>query len=162
MLQLDNPLYPATLFGTFSQPVVIASSTEDDGFDLFIAVQAPSSAFANSNLSGAFTVGTLDFLNSSASLARQGYFSLNADGQGNIAAFTVNGSLENVGSGASVNQPVTASTYSLSGPAGGTVTFPGSSTSQTEIIAGEKLLYVSSDGNWLVGGSASGSDMLFG
>src|ERR1035441_94592 len=28
MAQLDNPLYAATLFGSFSQPVVIASSTE--------------------------------------------------------------------------------------------------------------------------------------
>lgn len=45
--QLDNPLYPATLFGAFSQPVVIASSTEDDYFDLFIAVQAPSASSSN-------------------------------------------------------------------------------------------------------------------
>ena len=48
--QLDNPLSggtPATLFGTFSQPVLIASSTEDDYFDLFIAVQAPSASFSN-------------------------------------------------------------------------------------------------------------------
>ena len=162
MAQLDNPLYPATLLGTFSHPVVIASSTEDDYFDLFIAVQAPAASSANGVLSGNFTVGTLDFPNSSASLARQGFFSLNADGQGNIAAFTVNGSLENVKSGESVSQPVAASTYSLSGASGGRVTFPGSSTSTTNIIAGEKLLYVSSDGNWLIGGSASGSDMLFG
>src|SRR5580704_728906 len=84
--QLDNPMYAATLFGTFSQPVVIASSTEDDYFDLFIAVQAPQSSASNGSLSGAFTVGTLDFLKSSVALARQGYFTLNADGQGNIAA----------------------------------------------------------------------------
>ena len=74
--QLDSPLYPTTLFGTFSQPVVTASSTEDDGFDLFIAVQAPSASSSNGVLAGDFTVGTLDFLNSSASLARQGYFTL--------------------------------------------------------------------------------------
>ena len=65
-------------------------------------------------------------------------------------------------SGATVTQNVAASTYSLSGAAGGTVTFPGSSTSTTEIIDGAKVLYVSSDGNWFVGGSATGSDMLFG
>ena len=52
MLQMDNPLYPATLFGTFSQPVVIASSTEDDYFDLFIAVQAPPECVTNSSFSG--------------------------------------------------------------------------------------------------------------
>ena len=162
LAQLDNPLYPATLFGSFSQPVVIASSTEDDYFDLFIAVQAPSASFSNGNLSGAFTVGTLDFLNSSAALARQGYFTLNADGKGNIAAFAVTGSLANLRSGSSVTQDVAASTYALSGTAGGTVTFPGSSDSETQIVSGAKLLYVSADGNWFVGGSAAGSDMFFG
>ena len=159
--QLDNPLYPATLFGSFSQPVVIASSTEDDYFDLFIAVQAPTSS-GDGILSGTFTVGTLDFLNASASLARQGYFTLKADGHGNIAPFTVTGSLENVSSGATVTQNVSASTYTLSGATGGTVTFPGSSANHTEIISGPKVLYVSADGNWFVGGSAGGSDMVFG
>jgi uncharacterized protein (TIGR03437 family) len=160
--QLDNPLYAATLFGTFSQPVLIASSTEDDYFDLFIAVQAPQTAFSNGSLSGAFTVGTLDFLNASASLARQGYFTLNADGQGNLAAFTVNGSAANLSAGGNITQNVGASTYSLSGTTGGTVTFPGSSGDQTQIVSGAKLLYVSADGNWFVGGSATGSDMFFG
>ncbi|MGA2881318.1 MAG: hypothetical protein ABSG13_20405 [Bryobacteraceae bacterium] len=160
--QLDNPLYPATLFGTFSQPVVIASSTEDGYFDLFIAVQAPSSSFSSSSLSGAFTVGTLDFPNADASLARQGYFTVNADGNGNIAAFTVTGSLQNVKSGETVSQSVAASTYALSGTAGGTLTFPADSGDQTQIVSGAKVLYVSADGNWFVGGSATGSDMLFG
>jgi uncharacterized protein (TIGR03437 family) len=160
--QLDNPLYPATLFGTFSKPVVIASSTEDDYFDLFIAVEAPLTASSDKSLSGAFTVGTLDFLNSSASLARQGYFTLNADSQGHIAAFAVTGSLANVSSGATLTQNVAASTYALSGTAGGTVTFPGSSGDETEIVSGAKVLYVSADGNWFVAGSATGSDMFFG
>jgi uncharacterized protein (TIGR03437 family) len=161
--QLDNPVpyAPATLFGTFSTPVVIASSTEDDEFDLFIAVQAPQTSSSNSSLSGAFTAGTLDFLNASATLARQGYFTLNADGNGNIAAFSVTGSLANVSSGKSVTQEVAASTYALSGTAGGTMTFP-SADDQTEIVSGEKVLYVSADGNWFVGGSPNGSDMIFG
>ncbi len=159
--QLDNPLFPATLFGTFSQPVLTASSTEDDGFDLFIAVEAPASA-SNGILAGHFTVGTLDFPGADASRARQGYFDLNADGHGNISAFTVTGSLENENSGATVTQNVAASTYAFNGAPGGTVTFPGSSTSETEIVGGEKLLYVSNDGNWFVGGSATGSDMFFG
>ena len=124
LAQLDNPLYAATLFGEFSQPVVIASSTEDDYFDLFIAVQAPSTSFSNSSLSGAYTVGTMDFLNASESLAREGYFTLNADGKGNIAAFTVTGSAANLSSGVTT-QNVSGSTYALSGTTGGTLTFPG-------------------------------------
>jgi uncharacterized protein (TIGR03437 family) len=160
--QLDNPLYPITLFGTFSAPVLTASSTEDDGFDLFIAVQAPAASSSTGLLSGTFTVGTLDFLNSSASLARQGYFTMKADGKGNIAPFTVNGSLENVSTGATVTQNVSASTYSLSGATGGTLTFPGSSADQNHIVSGPKALYVSADGNWFVAGSENGSDMFFG
>ena len=162
LAQLDNPLFPTTLFGEFSQPVVIASSTEDDYYDLFIAVQAPSASFSNSSLAGAFTVGTLDFLNASASTARQGYFTLNADGNGHIAAFTVNGTLANLNSGNATTQNVAASTYALSGTAGGTVTFPGTADDPTLIVSGAKNLYVSADGNWLVGGSTTGSDMIFG
>jgi uncharacterized protein (TIGR03437 family) len=160
--QLDNPLFAATLFGTFSYPVVIASSTEDEFFDLFVAVQAPLTSSTNSNLSGAYTTGALDFPNASASLARQGYFTLNADGHGDIAAFEVTGSAMNVDSGATVTQNVAASTYALSGTSGGTVTFPGSSDDQTQIVSGAKVLYVSADGDWFVGGSATGSDLLFG
>src|SRR5579863_5855520 len=63
LAQLDNPLYSATLFGTFSQPVITASSTEDDYMDLFIAVQAPATPFSNSNLQGAYTVGSFEFPN---------------------------------------------------------------------------------------------------
>jgi len=160
--QLDNPLFPATLFGAFSQPVVVASSTEDFNFDLFIAVEAPVAPFSNSNLSGAFTVGTLDFLNASSSLARQGYFTLNADGNGNLGAFTLTGSAANLNSGNNLTQNVAASTYALSGTAGGTLNFPGSSHDQLLIVGGTKVLYLSADGNWFVGGSAAGSDMIFG
>ncbi|HUE05489.1 MAG TPA: hypothetical protein VMR62_38455 [Bryobacteraceae bacterium] len=162
MAQLDNPLLPATLFGTFSQPVLIASSTEDDDFDLFIAVQAPASGFSNTSLSGSFTTGTLDFLNASATLARDGYFTLNADGSGNIAAFTITGAAANLSSGNNFTQNVAASTYSLSGTTGGTMTFPSTYGDTTQIISGQKALYVSADGNYFVGGTVNGSDIIFG
>ena len=165
MAQLDNPLYAATLFGAFSQPVVIASSTEDDYFDLFIAVQAPAGALSNSSLSGAFTVGTqdFDFTNTTTYVARQGYFTLNAGGNGNIAAFTINGTAQNLNF-AAVTQNISGATYALSGTAGGTLTIPVSSSAsdQTQIISGTKILYVSADGNYILGGSATGSDMIFG
>jgi uncharacterized protein (TIGR03437 family) len=160
--QLDNPIFAMTLFGTFSQPLVIASSTEDFNFDLFIAVQAPAAPSSNSSLSGAFTVGALDFLNTNSSLAREGYFTLNADGNGNLAAFTVNGSAANLNSGNNLTQNVSRSTYALSGTTGGTVTFPGSYGDESLIVSGTKVLYVSADGNWFVGGATDGADMMFG
>ncbi len=159
--QLDSPLYAATLFGTFSSPVLIASGTEDDYFDLFVAVKAPPSSLSSSSLSGAFTVGTLDFPTASVSLAREGYFTLNADGKGNVAAFTINGSAANL-TPAITTQSVAASTYSLSGTGGGTLNLPGTYGDTTQLIAGAKLLYVSADGNYVIGGSAEGSDIMFG
>lgn len=162
MAQIDNPLYPATLFGAFSAPVVVASSTEDFYFDLFIAVQAPSASLANNSLAGAFTVGSLDFLNASADFAREGYFTVHPDGQGHIAEFTVHGTAANLNSGSSTTQNVAASSYSLSGTAGGTLTLPGAPGDPTQIVSGAKVLYLSADGNWFVGGSPTGSDMLFG
>src|SRR6202042_1440515 len=89
------------------------------------------------------------------------YFTLNADGKGNIAAFTVTGSEAN-SSATAVTQSVAASTYALSGASGGTLTFPGSSSDQTQIVAGARVLYVSADGNYVLGGSATGSDIIFG
>jgi len=161
LLQMDNPLFSATLFGTFSQPVVTASSTEDDYYDLFIALQAPKSSFSNSSLSGSFTVGVMDFLDASAELAREGYFTLAANGSGSIGSFTVTGSLANSANNVDT-QNVSGSTYSLSGTTGGTLTFPGSATNQNEILAGARTLYVSADGNYILAGSTSGSDMIFG
>lgn len=160
--QLDNPLFATTLFGTFSQPVLTASSTEDDYYDLFIAVQAPAASFSNSSLSGAFTVGAMDLTNQEAALEQEGYFTLNADGNGNIAAFTVNGTATTLNSGNMTQQNVAASTYALSGTAGGTVTFPGTEGDPSLIVGGAKALYVSADGNWLVGGSTTGADIFFG
>jgi hypothetical protein len=65
-------------------------------------------------------------------------------------------------SGHPTQQSIAASSYALSGTAGGTLTFPGAAGDLTLIVSGAKALYVSADGNWLVGGSTSGSDMIFG
>jgi hypothetical protein len=39
--QFDNPMFAATLYGTFSQPVITASSTEDDYYDLLLRFNRP-------------------------------------------------------------------------------------------------------------------------
>jgi uncharacterized protein (TIGR03437 family) len=160
IMQMDNPMFATTLFGSFTSPVLMASSTEDDFWDLFIAVQAPSSP-SNKLLSGGFTVGTMDFLNADITLAREGFFTLNADGNGNIAAFTLTGTEAN-STATQLTQNVAAATYSLTSASGGTITFPGSSTDQIQIVAGPKTLFVSSDGNYVLGGSTTGSDIYFG
>ena len=163
LAQFDNPLFSATLYGSYSAPVITASSTEDDYYDLFVAVQAPTASLSNSSLNGAYTVASLDFPNvasSSSSLAHQAYFTLNANGSGSVSTVTLTGSAANL-SATNVTQTVSGVTYSLSGTTGGTLTFPNSVNNQL-VGSGSKTLYVSSDGNYIIGGSTSGTDMIFG
>ena len=159
LAQIDNPIFSATLFGTFSQPVVTASSTEDGYEDLFVAIQAPTNNVSNSFLSGAYTLGTLDFFNSPSQLAQQGYFTLSADGNGNISTIALTGSIQNQ-SAATVTQNISGSTYTLSGAGIGSWNVPASVSNQ--IVSGTKILYVSADGNYVLGGSSKGSDIIFG
>lgn len=161
--QLDNPLFAATLYGTFSSPVLSASSTEDNYFDHFIAVKAPAGPFANSNLSGAYTLGTLEFQNAQNAYARQAWFTMTADGNGGVSPFKVSGSAVNLGT-LSLTQNVSGTTYSFSGGGIGSLNIPlqGSSTAQTQIVSGTKVLYASADGNYVIGGSTTGLDMIFG
>jgi uncharacterized protein (TIGR03437 family) len=161
--QLDNPIFAATLFGTFSQPVLTASSTEDDFFDLFVAVQAPAGTISNSALSGAYMVGSLEFQNASDSYARQAWFNMTANGSGALAQFTMNGTAANLGT-ATLTQSVTGATYTLSANGAGSLTIPlqGSATAQSQLLSGTKVLYISADGNYIIGGSTTGLDMIFG
>jgi uncharacterized protein (TIGR03437 family) len=162
LMQMDSPLFGITLYGTLSAPVLTASSTEDDAYDLFVAVQAPSTPFSNSSLSGAYTLGSMEFPNvatSGSSLAHQAYFTINADGNGNISTITLTGSAENLNA-TTVTQTVSGATYSISGATGGMLNIPNSNNSQ--LVSGSKTLYVSSDGNFVVGGSTTGADMIFG
>ncbi len=160
--QLDNPMFAATLYGSYSQPVITASSTEDDYYDLFIAVQAPQTPFSNSTLKGAYTLASLEFPNvasNGSGLGHQAYFTLNADGSGNISPITLVGSAANLSSTV-VNQTVSGATYALSGATGGTLTIPNSTNSQ--LVSGTKTIFVSSDGFYLLGGSTTSADMIFG
>jgi uncharacterized protein (TIGR03437 family) len=162
MAQMDNPLFAATLYGSFSSPVLTASSTEDDAYDLFVAVQAPTTPFSNASLKGAYTLGSIEFPNVATSgnaLTHQAYFTLNADGNGGISTITLTGSANNL-TATTVTQTVSGATYTLSGATGGTLNIPNAVTSQ--LVTGSKTLYVSADGNYVVGGSTTGADMIFG
>ena len=51
-------------------------------------------------------------------------------------------------------------TYTLSGEGSGSINFGAAENSQ--LVSGTKVLYVSADGNLILGGSATGYDMLVG
>ena len=145
---LDN------IIGTVSHGVFIGSTTvTGSGYnDLFIATPLGSEA-TNATLKGAYAVAYFD-----PTAPGDALFTMTADGQGNIGTVNVTSYL-----GASA----TASTQSLSGVTyafingAAQLKLGGARTSST-LVAGTELMYISPDGNFIFGGSASGYDMFVG
>jgi uncharacterized protein (TIGR03437 family) len=153
---MDSPaLSGALMFGSVAQGIFLASSTEDQVNDLFIAVQAPATAPTTASFTGQYWIAEMNFPNLTASRARDAMFSINANGQGGLG--TINATGYTGASGSATTQAVTGATYSFSAGAG-TINYGTSGT----VISGARNLYVSPDGNFIFGGSTSGWDMFAG
>ena len=168
LLEMDNPVFSTsasavTIFGAYSAPVITGSSTEDGYYDLFVAIKAPTGSVSNSALTGSFNVGSMEFLNTQSSLARDSYFTLTANGAGSVSTLSVNGSAVNLGTNPVV-QSIAGVTYTVSSTGAGTLNFPlpSGANAQNQLLSGSKVLYISSDGNYVLGGSTAGLDMIFG
>jgi uncharacterized protein (TIGR03437 family) len=157
----QNAAEDRTIYGAVSQSVFAGSTTEGSVHDIVIAIPA-GTTMTNASVRGTYSMGTLGFPQAQASLARDSYFTLLADGQGNFASINVNGSAAEMGS-TNTNQTISGANYSLSASAGGTATFPATTENNAiPIFGGDKLLYASADGNFLLGGDANGFDIFVG
>jgi uncharacterized protein (TIGR03437 family) len=152
----------ATLFGGVGAGVVVASSTDSAFCDLFVAIPASTTA-STATLSGTYQFASLEFLNGDFASSRDTFFPLTPDGKGALGNVAVKGTAINLN-----NQPTTqtstGATYSVSANGSGTVTFPAPAgvAATSQLLTGTKTLYVSSDGNLILGGSATGYDMFLG
>jgi len=140
--------------------IFIGSSTENaEGYnDLFIAAPVGSVA-TNATLHGTYSVAYLDptyFPTTSALPGGDAQFSMTADGQGNIGAINVTGYVSSNTSAST--ETLSGVTYSFSNGAA-QLNFGGSNTA---LIEGTELLYISPDGNFIFGGSYNGFDMFVG
>lgn len=164
IFQMQNPIDTTdTIYGGVSgagPTAIVGSSTEGVNDDIFIAVPV-SSSVSNGSLSGTYLTGFEDFLQANASLVRDGYYTLTADGSGNLGSINITGAMANQNNSASATQTLTGVTYTAT--AGGfTFNFPTSSTPLTALVSGTKSMYVSSDGNLIIGGSLNGFDVIVG
>ncbi|HEX5229802.1 MAG TPA: hypothetical protein VFW44_18950, partial [Bryobacteraceae bacterium] len=141
---------------------IIASSTEGNYRDLFVAIQAGSSA-SNSTVNGSYQLGFIDFLQGNASNVRDGYATLTSTGNGSFGNVTVNGAMANQ-TNSNIQQAFAGVNYSVQSNGSGTLTFPTASGTAAlgTLVSGKKTLYVSADGNLLVAGNPSGFDLLVG
>ncbi|HXE62620.1 MAG TPA: hypothetical protein VN519_03725 [Bryobacteraceae bacterium] len=167
---LQNPIYPndqtTLIYGAVSQGVFTGSSTEAWGSgnifnDIFIAIPT-AAAPTNASFNTSYQVGLLDFPNAGSTSVKNALFKLAPDGAGHLANFTLSGQAQNQ-SGA-LSQSVTGGTYSFAGDGTGTLTIPlpAGVTADNALLTGARTIYQSTDGNFVLGWTANGYDILFG
>jgi uncharacterized protein (TIGR03437 family) len=159
---MDSPIRAGDkVNGRLSAEALIGSGTEttDNTFDMLVAIPEPTGAAA---LTGPYWVVTLEFPGGLVANARNTFFSMNSAGIGQLAAIGVYGHTASLLSGAPTTQQVTGATYSVASDGTGTLSFGTASTSA--LLSGGKNVYLSADGNVLIGGStAAGShDIMIG
>ena len=145
----------------YSVEALLGSSTESgsNSFDLFVAIPAPTTTTSNRSLNGSYWAASLEFPGGTFNAVRDSLFLLSASGDGSFQPMTVTGhAADQVGS--PLTQQVTGASYSMSSDGSGDAVFGTGSA----LLGGSKILYVSQDGNVVLGGSmADGShDILIG
>ena len=143
-----------SVFGLVSrQGIFVGSSTESGFNDLFIAAPLSTPPPNIATFKGSYWLADMDTPNGISSM-----FQVNPDGAGNLGNVSLTGYVYGYGSTV-VTQTAAAVKYSFSGGAA-VVAFP--SPSNATLIAGQKYLYFSPDGNFVFGGSPTSWDFLVG
>jgi len=139
----------------------VASATEQSNVTMLVGIPAGSNV-SNTAFSGAYTAGAIDYPNASITDVREGTFTLNSNvpGNGNIGNVPISGAGALLENGNAQTQTDIGVTYTLSGEGSGTINFGAATNSQ--LVSGTKVFYISADGNLVLGGSATGYDMLVG
>ncbi len=152
---LSSPISSTVdVYGLVSQQGIFVGSSTENGFnDLFIAAPLSTPLPTNATFKGSYWLADMDTPNGISSM-----FQVNPDGAGNLGNVSLTGYVYGYGSTV-VTQTAAAVKYSFSGGAA-VVAFP--SPSNATLIAGQKYLYFSPDGNFVFGGSPTGWDFLVG
>src|ERR1022692_3759698 len=162
-VSLASPLRSgAKINARFGPSMVVGSATEssDNTYDLFAAIQAPTTSVA-ATLPGPYWAVSLELPGGAYTNARSTQFNLSSTAQSQFATVNVSGHAANLSSGLPTTQQVSNATYTM-GP-DGTGSFSFGAASNAQLLSGSRTIYVSADGNILLGGNtAPGShDFLF-
>jgi len=162
-VSLDSPLRSgAKINARFGPSIVVGSTTEstDNTYDLFAAIQAPITSVAGT-LPGPYWAVSLELPGGAYANARSSQFNLSSTVQGQFSTVIVNGHAANLSSGLPTTQQVSNATYAMG--TDGTGSFSFGAASNAQLLSGSRTIYVSADGNILLGGNtAAGShDFLF-
>lgn len=171
---VSSPLYPTIYsdydFGAVAQGVFTGSSTESEGQgnilnDIFIAIPTGTTP-TNASFNSAYQTGVLDFAGGGITAIKNALFKLSANGSGGFGSIALTGqsSQPSNQTGTSITQSVTGATYGFNsdGSATLTVPLPTGVTSANALFTGTKTMFESTDGNFILGWTASGYDIFFG
>jgi uncharacterized protein (TIGR03437 family) len=158
---ISNPLSTGDfVYGLVNSAGIFVGSTTEtaEGFnDLFVAAPLASPAPSASSFKGTYTIAGIDLSSGEPSSTLSYLLQMNPDGVGTLG--TVSGTAYVGGGGATkYPQSFTGSRYIASGGAM-VVTFPNSTSN---VVTGQKYVYISPDGNFIFGGSPQGFDMFVG
>lgn len=169
MAQIENPLYSRDaneqIYGGVSgSKICVGSSTEGSHNDMFIAIPVSSGAPANSVFQGTYWLGALEFPQATTAKVRNSMFQLTPNGQGGLGTVTVTGRDATQQNNAMLTQTSSGATYSFNSDGSGVLNIPTPSgvSSGSALFSGNKTFYISSDGNYILGGSANTFDIFFG
>jgi uncharacterized protein (TIGR03437 family) len=150
---------------TGSNHILVGSSTDSYGptLDLFVAVPVASNNASNATLNGNYVVASMEFRGGNTDSSVNTFFSVTADGSGNLGNASITGTVATVGT-TSTTQTATGATYSVGTAGNGTITFPAPSgvAAASQLLSGAKTLYVSPDGSFFIAGGASSYDFVVG
>jgi uncharacterized protein (TIGR03437 family) len=105
----------------------------------------------------------LDFTGGTSAAIKNAIFKLSPNGSGGFASITLNGQASN-NTAAFVTQTVAGATYNFQSDGSATLTLPLPSgvTSGNALVGGTRTIFVSADGNFMLGYNPTGYDMLVG
>jgi uncharacterized protein (TIGR03437 family) len=165
---IANPLAPTAssdrIYGAVAQGVFTGSTTEEIQTyfnDLLVAIPA-GAAPTNASFTGSYWTGVLDFTGATDSALKNAMFQLTGNGQGGLGTISLKG--QNASLTTAVNQTVSGATYNFGndGTATLTIPLPSGVTAPNALFAGSRTMYVSADGNFVLGWTAAGYDIFVG
>jgi uncharacterized protein (TIGR03437 family) len=166
---LTNPLNesdPSTnIYGAVSQGVFAGSSVQSQSDattlnDIFVAIPV-ATAPTNAGFTSPYQTGLLDFPGADSVSIKNALFDLTPDGKGGLGTISLNGHEANQG-GSNVTQSVSGATYNFNSDGSATLTIPLPTGSTNALFTGTKTVFQSADGNFILGWTPGGYDIVFG
>jgi uncharacterized protein (TIGR03437 family) len=162
-----NSSYGVADFGTYSNGVFTGSATESNttiqnGLNDLLVVMLVGTPPTNSTFTSPYWIGALDFSGGGDAQLKNALLEITPNGSGGLGTLNITGQTHNQ-SGA-LKQTASGATYNFGTDGGATLTLPlpsGVSTANA-MFAGSRLMYVSSDGNYVLGWNPNGYDIFFG